>query len=333
MPEAPTWLPALTLHLQLKGLDALGLDSESVRARLGPLPTEPEALVPAQTYLDMWDEAERLYGLPGLPTALALAIPFGAYGALDYLAGSADTVAGSCESAMLHLSMVAVDVGLEIDSLEDGAHVVRVQPAGALPPQASEFTLATVFCRLRHITGGHFVPRTIGLPGARPASDTVRHRLLGLAPTYMHPTAEMIIDSQGWRLPVRSADPYLHAALESIAVRLHLTQPRASTLERAVRARLRGVLAQGRPDAARMARLLGVSERTLQRRLKQLGRRFSDVVEDFRREEATRLLATPGLNLIEVAASLGYAEQASFTRAFRRWTGTTPGVWRAKQLA
>ncbi len=76
----------------------------------------------------MWAEAERLYGLPGLPSALALAIPFGAFGALDYLAGSADTVGGACESAMLHFSMVAIDAGLEIDRLEDGARAVRVRP-------------------------------------------------------------------------------------------------------------------------------------------------------------------------------------------------------------
>ena len=82
-----------------------------------------------------------------------------------------------------------------------------------------------------------------------------------------------------------------------------------------------------------MAVLLGVSERTLQRRLTELGRSFSDVVEDFRREEAARLLATPGLHLVEVAGRLGYAEQTSFTRAFRRWTGTTPGAWRAGRAA
>ena len=82
-----------------------------------------------------------------------------------------------------------------------------------------------------------------------------------------------------------------------------------------------------------MAVLLGVSERTLQRRLTELGRSFSDVVEDFRHEEAARLLATPGIPLVEVASRLGYAEQTSFTRAFRRWTGTTPGAWRAGRSA
>jgi AraC-like DNA-binding protein len=79
--------------------------------------------------------------------------------------------------------------------------------------------------------------------------------------------------------------------------------------------------------------LLGVSERTLQPRLGEQGRRFSEVVEDFRREEAARQLNTPGVHLVEIASRLGYAEQTSSTRAFRRWAGTTPARWRAGQVA
>lgn len=333
MPEAPSWLPALTLHLQLQGLAALGLDAGRVSARLGPLPQAADAMVPVRSYLDMWDEAERLYGRPGLPSALAMVIPFGAFGALDYLAGSADTVAGGCESAVLHFTMVALDVAVEIDALADGAHALRVRASAGVPVQALEFTLAVLFSRLRHVSDGGFVPQLLGLPIARPADDAVRTRLYGRSPAYKHPCAEMIIDGPTWRLPTRSADAFLHGALTDMAARLQLGQADDAPLERAVRARLRDALAQGRADAARIAVLLGMSERTLQRRLNELGRRFSDVAEDFRREEAVRLLALPGLPLAQVAGRLGYAEQSSFTRAFRRWTGATPGAWRAARRA
>jgi hypothetical protein len=153
MRKAPAWLPALTLQLQLKGLARLGLDVDRVKARLGPLPEAPDAMVPARSYVDMWNEAERLYGLPGLPSALAMAIPFGAFGPLDYLAGSADTVGGGCQSAVLHFMMVSLDVGLEIDALEDGTHALRVRPLADVPVQALEFTLAALFSRLNHRFG------------------------------------------------------------------------------------------------------------------------------------------------------------------------------------
>ena len=124
-----------------------------------------------------------------------------------------------------------------------------------------------------------------------------------------------------------------------MAAQLELTQPNDTGLESALRARLRGSLSQGqatphrtaphRTAPHRMATLLGVSERTLQRRLAEDGRSFTDVLEEFRREESARLLCDRKLALTEIATRLGYAEQTSFTRAFRRWTGSTPGAWRA----
>lgn len=143
----------------------------------------------------------------------------------------------------------------------------------------------------------------------------------------------MLIDTATWQLPTHSADVFLHATLKGMAAQLQLAQAGDSTLERALRVRLRDALAQGRADAARMAELLDMSERTLQGRLSDIGHSFSDVVEEFRREQAARLLAMPGLHLVEVANRLGYAEQTSFTGAFRRWTGITPGAWRAGQRA
>jgi hypothetical protein len=152
------------LRVQLDAPATLGLDTNRIRARLGPVPEAADALVPVQTYLNMWDEAERLYGLP---SALALAIPFGA---LDYLVGSADTMAGCCESAMLRFAMVAIDLALEIDPLGDGVHALLVRDLVKMPVQALEFTLAARYSRLRDVSGGSFAPTLLGLPIPRPPS-------------------------------------------------------------------------------------------------------------------------------------------------------------------
>lgn len=328
MPEAPAFLPALTLQAQMQGLAALGLDMALVRERVGPLPESPDALVPRQQYLEMWSQAQALFGQPGLPSALAMAIPFGAFGLLDYLVGSADTVGGCCESAVLHFSMVAKDTRPEIEPVDDGAHIVRVRGDATLPPMALEFTMALFVGRLRHVTAGRFKPTCIGLPVPRPAEDALRPRLLDAAIRYGFPCAEMQVDAQQWQLRNGNADPLLNATLKRIADQLNLVEPGGTPLEQALRPRLRAALAQGRADLARVASLLGVSERTLQRRLADEDRSFSDLVERFRREEAMRLLCDPALHLAEIAGRLGYTEQTSFTRAFRRWTGTTPGAWR-----
>jgi AraC-like DNA-binding protein len=82
-------------------------------------------------------------------------------------------------------------------------------------------------------------------------------------------------------------------------------------------------------DQAAVARKLGLSARTLQRRLAEAGTSFQDVLDEVRAGAARRLLRDPALAVSEVAFSLGYAELSSFYRAFRRWTGQTPIDWRA----
>ncbi len=125
---------------------------------------------------------------------------------------------------------------------------------------------------------------------------------------------------------LRSADPRLHDTLRALA----------DTLDRGAagtdfeRAPLRTALPEGRGDAGSMARALGLSERTLQRRLEETGQTFSGVVDAFRHEEALRLLGDRRLALAEIALRLGFSEQSAFTRAFKRWTGSSPAASRRK---
>jgi AraC-like DNA-binding protein len=331
MSIAPVLLPVTTLHAQLQALPLLGIDVQQVRAQVGTLPAEPDALVPAQKYVDMWSAAQAQYGMPGLPTALAMAIPFGAFGAIDYLAASADTVAGCMESLVLHFLMVSNDTRLELEALGDGAHAITVRGIGAQPSDALEFTLAVLVSRLRYLTGATIPLRRIGLPVPKPAADEVRTRLLGAPIVYGYPTATLYLEPGSWALPLLRADPYLHATMTRVAQQLQVDRPSDSDLERALRLRLRDALANGGAAPARLAQLLGMSERTLQRRLAAAGQSFSSVVESFQRDEAARLLSDPRLSLVHVANRLGYAEQSSFTRAFRRWTGTTPRAWRTQR--
>lgn len=59
-------LPALTLQMQMRGLATLGIDMRRVHAAVGPVPESPDTLVPVQTYLDMWAEAQAQFGMSGL---------------------------------------------------------------------------------------------------------------------------------------------------------------------------------------------------------------------------------------------------------------------------
>jgi AraC-like DNA-binding protein len=81
-----------------------------------------------------------------------------------------------------------------------------------------------------------------------------------------------------------------------------------------------------------IAKLMGLSERTLQRRLSAEGTTFNGVLEDARREIALGFLADKKLAAYEVSFLLGYSEPATFFRAFKRWTGKTPQQYRASAM-
>ena len=96
-----------------------------------------------------------------------------------------------------------------------------------------------------------------------------------------------------------------------------------------VKAVLRRQLAGRRPDIDAVARELGVSARTLQRRIAAAGGNFQQLLGDARRELGREYLTRADVELKEVAYLLGYDDANSFHRAFRAWEGTTPARWRA----
>ena len=88
------------------------------------------------------------------------------------------------------------------------------------------------------------------------------------------------------------------------------------------------LLPAGYPVIDSVAHLLQTSPRTLQRRLNDAGVSYSDLVEHCRRQTACEALMFSGCSIQSIAASLGYRDVSSFSRAFRRWTGATPRAWR-----
>ncbi|GGL70791.1 AraC family transcriptional regulator [Wenxinia marina] len=129
-------------------------------------------------------------------------------------------------------------------------------------------------------------------------------------------------------LPTRLGDPavsrFLTAHLDAQLAALAPGDP----LERALAAHLSEALSTGVPRAGAVARALGMSERTLYRRLSDLGLTYQGVLERTQRSLAESLLAEGHHSLAEVAFLTGFSEQSSFSRAFKRWVGRPPGRFR-----
>lgn len=108
-----------------------------------------------------------------------------------------------------------------------------------------------------------------------------------------------------------------------------LAQPAALDFAGSVRQVVGTLLLDGYPDLERTCRAIGLSRRTLQRRLAESGLSYSRLVERERFEHALALLADPRRTITEVAFALGYSDVANFTHAFHRWTGLSPRQYRA----
>lgn len=132
------------------------------------------------------------------------------------------------------------------------------------------------------------------------------------------------------RLPLASADSYLNKVLmqyceEALANR----RLKAKSWRLAVENTLAPLLPHGQGRLSEVAARLGVSVRTLERRLAEESVSFADVLDDLRRELAARYLQEPGLPISKIAWLLGYADPSAFTHSFRRWTGKSPTQLRA----
>src|SRR5690606_31913265 len=133
-------------------------------------------------------------------------------------------------------------------------------------------------------------------------------------------------DARYLELPLRMADATaMNLAIEQCELQLAALGDEARALSE-IASRL--ALPVGFRRLEEVARELHVSSRTLKRRLAEHGTSFSALLDGQRRERALLLLRDPSLSLDQVAERVGYSDVANFTRAFRRWTGKTPGALR-----
>ena len=98
-----------------------------------------------------------------------------------------------------------------------------------------------------------------------------------------------------------------------------------------VRETIRRLAAKGQPTLEKVALELHMSTRSLQRHLMRQGIQYSQVVDQARLDLAMHLLRRPGMPIGDIAHQLGYADAGSFSRAFSRWTGTSPRTFRNNQ--
>ncbi len=124
------------------------------------------------------------------------------------------------------------------------------------------------------------------------------------------------------------ADQELNKALELHGAAVLAACPDADAIYEQARGAVLTLLPKGDATLEKTAKRLHVTARTLQRRLGEEGVSFGELLSEVRRTQAERLLVRSDASLADVAEQVGYADAGAFARAFRTWTGTSPGKFR-----
>ncbi|AGI23562.1 putative regulator [Pseudomonas sp. ATCC 13867] len=173
-------------------------------------------------------------------------------------------------------------------------------------------------------------PLAIELRCAAPADDGAFREMFGIAPSFDAPRNAMLFAAEDLRVPLPQAQISARDSGEQLCERLcgelALTLAATATARQVQQLLLRDSATL--LGAAQVAERLGLSERTLQRRLAEEGQSLQVLNDGIKQRLAERLLRESPMDLQGIAQCLGYAEAASFSRAFRRWTGQSPGRWK-----
>ena len=192
-----------------------------------------------------------------------------------------------------------------------------------MPWQRVTFDLLTFLSFCRWVTGRDLRPLALELASA--LSDDLQMRLdeFQCPLRVKAPANALLFARTDAMLLLPTAHRLLSDVHEGIAD-AQLQQLNSGPARHRVRAMIARRLPHGEPSRAEIAGALAMSERTLHRRLKEEGTSFQQLLEERRRELAGAYVERADVSLADVAYLLGFRDQSSFFRAYKRWFGKPP---------
>lgn len=174
--------------------------------------------------------------------------------------------------------------------------------------------------------GGRYGLRSVMLPHGRLAEERVYHDYFGSGVLFDCAEAVLRVPRQILDVPISGGNSLLRdIAIDFLESRFSHQGVPISELVLVI---LEGQLGSSQPDLAKVARLLNLHQRSLQRLLAREGMTFKDLVDRVRRQQVLKLIRTTSLSFSQIAVRVGLREQSSLTRAVHRWFGVSPSILR-----
>ena len=236
--------------------------------------------------------------------------------------------------AARYFKLINTAVTLRIDESGDP---VTFDVAGESGPTGvsrayAEYCLSVFVLHVRAATGVAFPLRRVTFTHRLPPDISEHERIFGCPVRFEAEHNRLLLDRAAWETPTRGAHSGVLRVLIEHADLLLSKLPRGPDLIERTRRAIAGRLRGGDPSLESVARELGMSERSLQRHLRDLGYTYNALADEVREATARLYLEQPDMALAEIGYLLGFADQSTFNRAFKRWTGCTPNQARAQAV-
>jgi AraC-like DNA-binding protein len=317
-------VPALYPRLLFEYLQARGHDAGTL---LGEAPTEAsegEARCPMPRWRHLLARAAAALDDPLLGLRLGATLTPSHLGLLGYLLLSCDTLGSALQRferyQRLFYDASRLDTRMERDCLV----LTWGTELGAPGALVDECAIASLVQIARDLTAQRVACRDVQFVNPRPPRLAPYTAFFGCEPRFDADCTRLGLPLAALALPLRQPDAALLRVMEEQADQRLRRLCDVDPFEQDLRAQIARRLRSGEPAAEPIAAAMGLSTRSLHRRLAERGWNFRRLLGDTRRALADDYLADPRLELSEIALLLGYSEQSAFTRAYRGWSGRTP---------
>lgn len=290
---------------------------------------DPEARVSPAQLCVAWAEATRLANDPALALKIADATPQGAFGIVEYVCRSAPTLRDALAQWVRYLGILDDAVEVALVDAKDGLALRVTVESEAPAPASHELCFALVLRNAQRIVTTPLAPVTVRFTHSASSVVASRHRaFFGGAVEFSAKRTEIVFAKADADATLATADASLLEILVLAAQKQRATTTTDPPLVDQVKRALGRALTSNDAQLAPVAKAMGMTARSLQRRLQDEGASFQSLRDETRKVLADRYLSE-GLSLAEISFLLGFSEPSAFFRAFKRWTGLTPFERRA----
>jgi len=305
---------------------------------------DPDLRVPFARMYDAWEAIMRALRDPAFPIATAYDAAPAGYDVLGFLAATSPTFGDALRRVSRYVRLWTTGLRWEVREEDDVARLIAVRegPLRLGRRCSDEAASAELVVSARATAGAPFHPIVARFMHPSPPDVTAHRALFESRVEFDAPRTEIVFAREWMRHPMPKADAAMHRFFLGHAERaLSAALAPATFAEDAERALLAQLAANAErgpspwqvPSVADLARQLGMSERSLRRRLAEEGTTFEKLLTGVRVVLARDHLADRRLSIADIAYTLGFSEPSAFHRAFKRWTGETPLAFRRASAA